>query len=311
MHQSLCSGRRPATSWASATCCVAAHRSTFVLLHSHAMNRIDRIFADLRAAGQKGLMPFLTAGDPDLATTAALLPALERAGACICELGIPFSDPIADGPVIQASMTHALNQGLHPGQVLDMVKGLRGSLNIGIIAMVSYSIVYRMGHPSRQFAAGDDGFAFLRAAKDAGMDGFIIPDLPIEEAGPVIEATRKLDLACSFLVSPSTPDDRARQIATACTGFVYVLSRAGLTGEQQALPVDLTDRLKRIRQVTDLPIAVGFGISTREQVEQVTDIADAAIVGSAIMRRISPIRGQGSAAVVEEVETFVRELAGK
>ena len=270
------------------------------------MNRIDRIFADLRAAGQKGLMPFLTAGDPDLATTAALLPALERAGACICELGIPFSDPIADGPVIQASMTHALSHHLKPAQVLEMVRSQRDSLNLGIIAMVSYSIVYRMGH----LHADDDGFAFLREAKEAGLDGFIIPDLPIEEAGPVIEATRKLDLACSFLISPSTPDDRAQQIAKACSGFVYVLSRAGLTGEQQALPTDLQDRLKRIRSVTDLPIAVGFGISNREQVEQVTQIADAAIVGSAIMRRIAPMREKDQAAIVREVENFVRELSG-
>ena len=283
------------------------------------MNRIDRIFSNLRAQGQKGLMPFLTAGDPDLATTAAMLPALQRAGACICELGIPFSDPIADGPVIQASMTHALGKGLRPAQVLEMVKGLRSSLEIGIIAMVSYSIVYRVGHLAARGVAQttpdksqqDDGFAFLRAAKDAGIDGFIIPDLPIEEAGPVIEACKKLDLSCSFLISPSTPDARTEQIAKACTGFVYVLSRAGLTGEQVALPVDLHDRLKRIRKVTALPIAVGFGISNREHVKQVTEIADAAIVGSAIMRRIAPMRDKGQAAVVGDVEKFVRELAGK
>ena len=272
------------------------------------MNRIDRIFSNLRASGQKGVMPFVTAGDPDLATTAAMLPAMERAGACICELGIPFSDPIADGPVIQASMTHALGQGLKPGQVLEMVKKLRSSLSIGIIAMVSYSIVYRVGHLK---AADDDGFAFLRAAKEAGIDGFIIPDLPIEEAGPVIDACKKLELSCSFLISPSTPDARAQAIAKACTGFVYVLSRAGLTGEQAALPVDLLDRLKRIRSVTSLPIAVGFGISNREHVKQVTQVADAAIVGSAIMRRIAPMRDKGQAAVVSDVESFVRELVGK
>jgi tryptophan synthase alpha chain len=272
------------------------------------MNRIDRIFSQLRAAGRKGLMPFLTAGDPDLESTAAMLPALQRAGACICELGIPFSDPIADGPVIQASMTHALSKGLRTAQVLEVVKRLRASLEIGIIAMVSYSIVYRVGHLAAP--SDEDGFAFLRAAKDAGIDGFIIPDLPIEEAGPVIDACKKLDLACSFLISPSTPGSRALQIAKACTGFVYVLSRAGLTGEQQALPTDLHDRLRRIRAVTTLPIAVGFGISNRQQVEQVTQVADAAIVGSAIMRRIAPMRDKGREAVVKEVEGFVKELAG-
>lgn len=270
------------------------------------MSRIDRIFTELAAQGRKGLMPFITAGDPDLETTAALLPAIQRAGAPICELGIPFSDPIADGPVIQASMTHALDKGLRPKQVLEMVSRLRSTLDIGIIAMVSYSIVYRIGH----LGSGDDGFGFLREAKAAGIDGFIIPDLPIEEAGPVCEAAASLDVSCSFLISPSTPDARAQQIARACTGFVYVLSRAGLTGEQAALPVDLPDRLRRIRSVTDLPIAVGFGISTRQQVEDVTGVADAAIVGSAIMRRIAPMREKGREAVVREVEGFVRELAG-
>ena len=273
------------------------------------MNRIERIFIDLRAAGKKGLMPFLTAGDPDLETTAALLPAIEKNGACICELGIPFSDPIADGPVIQASMTHALSRGLKPAQVLDVVRAQRDTMSMGIIAMLSYSIVYRLGHLSRG-KKEEDAFAFVKSAKAAGVDGFIIPDLPIEEAAPVCEAMKAHDMTCSFLISPTTPDKRAEAIAKACTGFVYVLSRAGLTGEQKALPTDLTDRLKRIRGVTDLPIAVGFGISTREQVEQVTQVADAAIVGSAIMRRVATLRDQPREKIVAEVGRFVAELAG-
>lgn len=257
-------------------------------------------------------MPFLTAGDPDIETTAALLPAIEKSGACICELGIPFSDPIADGPVIQASMTHALSRGLRPSQVLEAVRLQREKLNMGVIAMVSYSIVYRLGHLSRGAATrNDDAWAFVNSAKAAGVDGFIIPDLPIEEATPVCEAMKAADLTCSFLISPTTPDKRAEQIAKACSGFVYVLSRAGLTGEQKALPTDLTERLKRIRGVTALPIAVGFGISTREQVEQVTQVADAAIVGSAIMRRIATMRDQPREKIVAEVAKFVSELAGQ
>lgn len=273
------------------------------------MNRIDAIFAELRASNRKGLMPFLTAGDPDLATTAALLPAIESAGACICELGIPFSDPIADGPVIQASMTHALDHGFRPAAALDMVRELRPKLNLGVVAMVSYSIVYRQGHLG---ADGDmDEWAFLRRAREAGFDGFIVPDIPVEEAEPLVAAMAEHELTCSFLISPSTPDERAARIARACTGFVYVLSRAGLTGEQQQLPPDLPDRLARLREVTDLPLAVGFGIGSRQQVEVVTEVADAAIVGSAIMRRVAAIRDQGKDAIVEQIAAFVAELAGE
>lgn len=268
-------------------------------------NRIDEIFTKLRASNSKAVMPYLTAGDPDLATTGAILPRLEKAGAAICEIGIPFSDPIADGPVIQASMTHALDQGITTTQIFDMIAKQRASLNIGIVAMLSYSIVYRIGH-------GDspDDWTYLKRAKEAGFDGLIVPDVAIEEADPLREAAAAHGLTCSFLISPSTPDDRALQIAKACTGFVYVLSRAGITGERTSLPTDLPGRLKRLRDVTDLPIAVGFGVSTREHVEQVTDIADAAIVGSAIMRRIAEVRDQGSDAVADEIGKFVGELTG-
>ncbi len=269
-------------------------------------NRIDNIFAALRAAGHKAVMPYLTAGDPDVATTGAILTRLEQAGAAICEIGIPFSDPIADGPVIQASMTHALNQGVTTSQIFDMIAKQRASLNIGLVAMLSYSIVYRIGH-------GDapDAWTYLKRAKDAGFDGLIVPDVAIEEADPLREASAAHGLTCTFLISPSTPDERAQRIAQACTGFVYVLSRAGITGERKTLPTDLPDRLKRLRDVTDLPIAVGFGISNREHVEQVTEVADAAIVGSAIMRRIADIRDSGSDAIADEIEKFVGELTGK
>lgn len=272
------------------------------------MNRIERIFGDLQSRGQKALMPFITAGDPDIETTADLLPAIERGGGAICELGIPFSDPIADGPVIQASMTHALSKGTRPQHVLDIVRRQRARLNMGVVAMVSYTIVYRIGHPRKDSA---EQWAFLKSAKDAGIDGFIIPDVTVEESQPVVEAMKALDLTCSFLISPSTSDERAERIARACTGFVYVLSRAGLTGEKTELPPDLPARIRRLRNVTDLPIAVGFGISNRQQVEQVTSVADAAIVGSAIMRRIAPMREQSREAVTSEVERFVRELAGR
>lgn len=263
------------------------------------MNRIDRIFADLRGAGRRALMPYLTAGAPDLDTTASLLPALERAGAVVCELGIPFSDPIADGPIIQASMAAALAKGVRPAGVLEMVSKLRSKLSMGLVAMVSYSILYRCGP-----------IDFMKDAKAAGFDGLIVPDLPVEESASFLEAAAGLNLVCSMLVAPTTPIDRAQRIAQACSGFVYVLSRAGLTGERATLPPQLSARIERLRSVTDLPMAVGFGISNRDQVQQVVRIADAAIVGSAIMRRVLDNAKQPNGDLVDQVEAFVADLAG-
>lgn len=263
------------------------------------MNRIDRHFQECRALGVKALMPFVTAGDPDLATTAQLLPAIERAGGRIVELGIPFSDPIADGPIIQASMAHALDQNkVTAQQVLDMVAAVRSNLSLGLVAMVSYSIVYRLG-PGR----------FVSDASRAGIDGLIVPDLSLEASETFRTTAAEAGLTCSFLIAPTTPIARARALASASSGFIYLLARAGLTGERSRLPEDLPHRIERIRQVTDLPIAVGFGISAPEQVRQVVQVADAAIVGSAIMRRIAEARDSRSGDLVDHVEQFVRSLA--
>ena len=267
------------------------------------MNRIDAIFKALRAGnssstGRKAIMPFLTVGDPTLAATQTLLPSIEKAGASICELGIPFSDPVADGPVIQDSMNHALAQGLRVRQVFDMVSAVRSCVNMGLVAMVSYSLVHRWGPQS-----------FITAAASAGIDGFIFPDLPVEESADIRRWAAEKQLTCSFLVSPTTPDHRVEQIVGACTGFIYVLARAGVTGEQSQLPVDLTLRVSRLRQMSDLPIAVGFGVSSAQHVRQVVSVADAAIVGSAIMRRIAPLRSADMSTLTREVAGFVQELA--
>jgi tryptophan synthase alpha chain len=267
------------------------------------MNRIDRIFADLRNRGAKALMPFLTAGDPDVATTGRLLDVLHEAGAAICELGIPFSDPIADGPVIQASMNHALTVArTTPHAVLEMVADRRDRLDMGLVAMVSYSIIERLGC-SR----------FLRACSQAGIDGLIVPDLPVDECMALRDQAAEADLSFSLLIAPTTPIDRARRIAAACSGFVYLLARGGVTGARRDLPTDLVDRIAALRQVTDLPLAVGFGISTAEQVRQVTAAADAAIVGSAFMSRVAAIREDRQTAdardrVVQDIAAFAREL---
>ncbi|MCE9590782.1 MAG: tryptophan synthase subunit alpha [Planctomycetes bacterium] len=262
------------------------------------MNRIERIFRDLKSRGGRALMPFITAGDPDLDTTAAMLPRVEEAGASICELGIPFSDPIADGPVIQASMAYALSKHLRTADILAMTRRLRPRLNMGVVAMVSYSIVHRAG-PRR----------FVADAAAAGFDGFIFPDLPLEESDAILGSVRDAGLTCTLLIAPTTPIERAEKIARASSGFVYVLSRSGITGERASLPADLAQRVQRLRGVTDLPITVGFGVSTPDQVRCVVEVADAVIVGSAIMRRVADVREQGRERVVDEVSRFVSELA--
>jgi len=262
------------------------------------MNRIDSIFKDLRHRGGRALMPYLTAGDPSAQATGRMLEAAARGGASICEVGIPFSDPIADGPVIQASMTYALDHGVTVRQVLDSVAEVRPKLDIGLVAMVSYSIVHRLGLKR-----------FVSDCRDAGFDGFIFPDLPLEASGPAREAVSEAGMILSMLIAPTTPNDRAAKIAAASTGFVYVVSRSGITGESSQLPPELPERLTRLRSVTDLPMAVGFGISNAEQVRQVVSVADAAIVGSGLMRRVAEVRDQGEDAVVEMVESFTRELS--
>ncbi|MEM6257784.1 MAG: tryptophan synthase subunit alpha [Planctomycetota bacterium] len=258
------------------------------------MNRIDRIFKSLSKQGGKALMPFITAGDGGVERFGQVIPALERGGASICEVGIPFSDPIADGPVIQASMTRALDLGTTVEQVFEQVAAIRDQTGLGLVAMVSYSIVYRIGLD-----------AFVKQSAQAGFDGFIFPDLPLEESQAARDAAANAGLILSMLIAPTTPIDRAQAIAAASTGFAYVVSRRGITGESSTLPPELPDRLAKLREVTDAPMAVGFGISSADQVRDVVAVADAAIVGSAMVRRIHEHPGSA----VEQAEAMTRELA--
>lgn len=261
------------------------------------MNRIEQIFSGLRADGRKAIMPFVTAGYPSLEATAAILPAIEKAGASVCEIGFPFSDPVADGPVIQASMTEALGAGCTPGKVFDVVRQVRGDVSMGLVAMVSYSIVYRTGVEQ-----------FIAEAKDAGIDGFIFPDLPLEEAAGVSERVTAAGLTSSLLVAPTSPSGRAAQIAQACTGFVYAVARTGITGASETAPEGLAERVADLRKATDLPIAVGFGISKASHVAAVVEHAEAAIVGSALVKRIAEVKDQPPAQVAQHVGAFVAEL---
>lgn len=228
-------------------------------------------------------MPFICGSHPSPGMTARLLPALSAAGATVVEVGIPFSDPIADGPVIAAAMHEALRQGATPTSVLAEIAEARPRTSAGVVAMVSVSIVER---------AGPD--AFIASCAASGVDGLIIPDLPLEEAERVINLARDAGLTLSLLVAPTTPPKRAELIARACTGFVYVLARSGITGERTQLDADaLRERIAALRRVTDLPLACGFGISDAAQVQAVLAHADAAIVGSALVRRLSEAARDG------------------
>jgi tryptophan synthase alpha chain len=264
------------------------------------VNRIDSIFADLRAARRKALMPFVCGGYPSAHVTAAVLPALEQAGASVVEVGIPFSDPIADGPVIAAAMHEALRAGATPESVFDEVASVRARVSAGLVAMCSMSIVERMG--------GVNGFA--SEAARAGFDGLIVPDAPLEESMALRLAAADAGLTLSLLVAPTTPADRAVRIAAACTGFVYLLARAGITGESTSVP-RIAGRAGDLRRVTSLPIACGFGIGSAEQVRAVvggSEGADAAIVGSALVRRMGEA-GKAGGDPVRAGADFARELA--
>jgi len=261
------------------------------------MSRLDAIFSALRGDGKRALMPFICGGFPSLESTGELIVALDRAGASVIEVGIPFSDPIADGAVIAGAMHEALARGVTPTSVLSRVAEVRGRVACGLVAMVSVSIVHRTGGPT----------GFVGAALQAGFDGLIVPDLPVEEAGELASAAKNAGLGFTLLIAPTTSLARADKILAMSTGFVYVLARSGITGEREGVP-DLSGRIARIRQMSPLPVAVGFGISNREQVRAVVRDADAAIVGSALVRRIGEASTSG-ADPVQVAEAYVRDLA--
>ena len=261
------------------------------------MSSIDQLFQTLRASGRKALMPFITAGDPDLDFTAAVLQKLVDGGCPICELGIPYSDPIADGPVIQASYTRALEKKIKLADIFAMLKKPTPALHAPVVTMVSYAIVYRHGLEK-----------YVAEAKASGVAGAIVPDLPVEEAGPLAEICRREDFSLIQLITPTTPPDRAKKIAEQTTGFIYYVSVAGITGERTALPQNIVENVGRLREQTPLPICIGFGISRPEHVKLLAPVADGLIVGSAIVRRMAEVGTKGREAVLEEIGGYVEEL---
>jgi tryptophan synthase alpha chain len=240
------------------------------------MNRIEERFVTLRNAGRKGLIVYIAAGDPDLARTRDLALAFDRVGVDILELGVPFSDPLADGLVNQLAAQRGLASGTTPAGVLETVSAIRRTSNIPIILYLYYNLVHRRGLER-----------FIRDSAAAGVDGLLVLDLPHEEADEYETLMRACGLCNIYLVAPTTPDARMAAIVQRARGFVYYVSREGVTGMQTAVAANLDASLARIRSQTDLPIAVGFGISNPDQARTVAQVADAVVVGSAIVDQIA------------------------
>lgn len=261
------------------------------------MTKIDDLFATLRRDKRKALMPFITAGDPDLAFTAAILKEVIGRGSHLCEVGIPYSDPIADGPVIQASYTRALEHQIKLADILNTLGDVAPQVKAPLVTMVSYAIVYRHGLEK-----------YVDDVANRGLAGLIVPDLPVEESAQLAGICSKRDVSLIQLVTPTTPRDRAVRIAETSTGFLYYVSIAGITGERTQLPPELVDNVGWLRTQTNLPICIGFGISKPEHVKLLSPVADGLIVGSAIVRRIANASEKPRNEVVREVGDYVAEL---
>lgn len=261
------------------------------------MNRIDRCFDELKKRGEKALVCFLTCGDPDFETTKKLVKKITESGADIVELGVPFSDPLADGPSIQASSFRALQAGATVRGVLSTVKEIRSECDAPIVLMSYFNPVQKYGL---------EKFAIDTAA--AGADGVIMTDLPPEEAQDWKKAADKAGIATIFLLAPTSTKDRIELGAKMGSGFIYCVSRTGVTGAQTEMPVELKELVATIKQATDLPVVIGFGVSKPEHVQFVNTIADGAVVGSALVNVIADHAGSGDLA--ERAGEFVENLKG-
>jgi len=259
------------------------------------MSRLTEAFARAKASGQPGLVTYVTAGDPTLARTAGVLRALDRAGATVIEVGVPFSDPLADGPVIQRATERALASGTTLDGVLELLASIRSEIRAGLVIFSYANPILRLGAET-----------FADRAKAAGVDGVLVLDLPLEEAGEfkALLAARGIDTI--LLLSPTTSDERLRKAASVGSGFLYAISRLGVTGVRDQVADGAEDMVRRIRAVSDLPVALGFGLSKPEHVREVGRWADAAVVGSAL---VSVIAEAGASADLDtRVEEYVRWL---
>jgi tryptophan synthase alpha chain len=248
-------------------------------------SRISRRFAGLRATGEIGIVAYITAGDPSLPATLKFVLALAEAGADVIELGVPFSDPLADGPTIQRASERALKTGTTLQSVLDLVRDVRKSSQVPLVLFSYYNPILQMGLEK-----------FASAASLAGADGVLVTDLTPEEADDHLRSMRSHELDTIFLAAPTSDDERLQKISAASSGFLYLISRTGVTGAKDMLPDDLPSLLRRTRQFTHLPVAVGFGISLPGHVSVLGGLADAAVVGSALVSEIEKATAQDSSA---------------
>jgi len=261
------------------------------------MSRIAATFESLRAQRRPAFMPFLVAGDPDLHTTARVVEALVKAGAELIELGVPFSDPVADGPTNQRAYQRALAGGTHLEQVLTLVAELRREIDIPVVLLTYYNPILQFGPAS-----------FCVEAVRCGVDGVVVPDLPPDEADELIAPARQSGLDTIFLLAPTSTDERIRLVARRSTGFIYCVSLTGVTGARERLSGEVEGLIKRIRAQTSLPVCVGFGVSTPEQAREAGGIADGVIVGSAIVALLE--RSDGAARVRELAASLRAALDG-
>jgi tryptophan synthase alpha chain len=265
-----------------------------------ATTRITRRFEELRSRGEMGLIAFLTAGDPSLEATESFVLALDQAGADVVELGVPFSDPVADGPAIQRSSERALRAGATLSGVLSLVESIRRKSDVALVLFSYYNPVLQMGIER-----------FARTAADAGADGVLITDLTPEEAGDYRRIVQAHGLDTIFLAAPTSTDERLAIIANVTSGFLYLISRTGVTGTRESLPEDLPALIRRVRRATSLPIAVGFGISVPGQVSVLGGLADAAVVGSALVQEIEQAASVDAAREALSARVRALKQAGK
>jgi tryptophan synthase alpha chain len=261
------------------------------------MSRLNPLFSQLRQSARKAFMPFITAGDPDLDFTADVIRELDRRGCTMCEVGIPYSDPIADGPVIQASYTRALTKNIKLPDILAMLGKVSRDVKMPLVTMVSYAIVYRYGLKK-----------YVAEAKAAGISGAIVPDLLVDEADELAAICKAADFSLIQLVTPTTPRERVVRIARASTGFLYYVSVTGITGERTELPPSLLENVSWLRTQTELPICIGFGISRPEHVKLLAPVADGLIVGSAIVRRMAEAETKHRDTVLKDVGEYASSL---
>ncbi|MFC1631970.1 tryptophan synthase subunit alpha [Candidatus Omnitrophota bacterium] len=259
------------------------------------MNRIEQKFRKLKKEGQKALIAFITCGDPNLTTTARLAQELDRLGVDILELGVPFSDPLADGPTIQAASQRALKNKVNLKSVLRLVKQLRQKTALPIVLLTYFNVVFHFGLE-----------AFVQQAKRAGVDGVVIPDLPVEEAGQLSQISRREKFANIFLLAPTSDLKRIKKICASSTGFIYYVSLTGTTGARQALPKELINQVRRVKRNTAKPVCVGFGVSSVQQAKDIARVADGVIVGSAFIKIIA--KNLGSKELVPRIVSFAKRL---